>query len=89
MKTFTSSLSAKGQITIPLEFRRRLGLRPNDKVTIHLSGDVLTVVPIRSSLETIYQSVPALARPLSDTEMTRIAAEEHAAHAAREGLAEE
>lgn len=32
MKTFTSVVSSKGQITIPQEIRERLGLRTGDRI---------------------------------------------------------
>lgn len=89
MREFESSVSPKGQITIPLEVRKRLGIKPKDKVTIHLERDIVTLTLSRSSLEAIYQSVPALPRSLTVEEMTEIAAEEHAQHVAREGLPDE
>ena len=39
-----------------------------------------------SSLDMIHRSVPALPRSLTDQKLTDIAAEEHAQHAAKEGL---
>lgn len=86
MQEFESSVSPKGQITIPMEVRKRLGIKPKDKVTIHVEHDVVTLTPAGSTLEVIYQSVPPLPRPLSTEEMTEIAAEEHAQDAVREGL---
>ncbi|HTE87050.1 MAG TPA: AbrB/MazE/SpoVT family DNA-binding domain-containing protein [Dehalococcoidia bacterium] len=86
VQEYESSVSPKGQITIPLEVRRRLGIKPRDKVTIHVEDEVVTLAPARDSLESIYKSVPALPRHLTTEEMTEIAAEEHARHAANEGL---
>jgi AbrB family looped-hinge helix DNA binding protein len=85
-RDYESSLSPKGQITIPLEVRRRLGMNPRDRVVIHVEDDLITVAPAADSLETIYQSVPALPNRLTDEEMTEIAAEEHARRTARKGL---
>ena len=81
-----SSLSSKGQVTIPQEIRRHLGLRPKDKVAFTIEGDVVTVRPARSPLTESYQAVPPLTRCLDPDEMIRIAAEEHASEIAREGL---
>lgn len=86
MKEFESSISPKGQITLPVEVRRRLGLRPKDKVNIQVEGDEVKITPARSRLAESYQAVPALEPPRALEEMTEIAAEEHAQHVAREGL---
>lgn len=40
---FTSSLTRKGQVTIPVEIRRQLGLRQGDKVAFVQDGDAITV----------------------------------------------
>jgi antitoxin PrlF len=37
----TSTLSSKGQITLPVRMRRQLGLQPNDAVTIDTVGDTI------------------------------------------------
>ena len=88
MKEFESSLSPKGQITLPLEVRRRWGLKPKDRIAIHVDEDQVTIAPAQSPLDEMYQSVPALSPPRTWREVTDIAAEEHAQEAAREGLAD-
>ena len=65
--------------------RRQLGIKPKDRVTIRLEGDGLKVRPARSRLDDIYQSVPALDRPLTDREVSDIAWDEHAEEIARQG----
>src|SRR4051812_43831961 len=82
----TSSVSPKGQVTIPAEIRQELGLRPRDRVVFEMHEGQLLIRPARSSLDASYRSVPALDRPLSDNEMTEIAQEEHARQVAEEGL---
>lgn len=88
MKEYESSVSPKGQITIPHEVRKRWRLGPKDRVLFRVEQDSVEIVPAppRSSLEEGYQSIPALTHPLTDKEMTQIAAEEHAEHVAREGF---
>ena len=58
MKEAFSSVSPKGQITLPVEFRRMLGLRPKDKVSIEIEEGKLTVRPARYTLESVVGSVP-------------------------------
>jgi len=87
MKEFTSSVSPKGQITIPLEIRKQLGVKAKDTVVITLDGDAVRITPTRSRrLEESFQAVPALNTRRTLEEMTAIAQEEHAQEVASEGL---
>jgi AbrB family looped-hinge helix DNA binding protein len=81
MRTFVSSVSPKGQITLPIEVRRLLGIHPKDRVTIRLDGAVVTIATGELSLADVYRSVPALPRPLTDAEIDTIVAEEIATEA--------
>ena len=81
-----SSVSPKGQITIPVEIRRMMGVKPKDKVAFRLEGDQVKIAPARSPLDESYQAIPALKPGRSWKEIERLAAEEHAQEAAREGL---
>ena len=85
MKEFLSSVSSKGQITLPAELRGRLGLKAKDKVAIHIAEEGIVVRPAQLDLKAGFQSIPALKPSRSLEEMTEIAAEEHAEEAAREG----
>lgn len=84
MQTYSSSVSAKGQVTIPAEVRERLGIKPHDVITFEVSDGDVRLRPAAYTLETAYQSVPPLSRPISDDkELVRIAKEEHAARTMR------
>ena len=48
--------------------------------------DVAVLMPATSALDEGYQSIPALNPPRSWDEVTQLAADEHAQHAAQEGL---
>ena len=86
MIEYESSVSPKGQVTIPQDVRKRWRLRPKDRVKFRVEGDSVQLVPVpHSTLADGYQSIPALPCALSDDEMTQIAAEDHAQHVAREG----
>ena len=86
MREALSSVSPKGQVTIPASIRRMLGVRAKDKVSFRVIDDRVEIVAVRSPIDALYRSIPALKRPLSDQEMVRIAAEDHARHVADEGL---
>jgi AbrB family looped-hinge helix DNA binding protein len=86
VKEFISSVSPKGQITIPLEIRQQLGIKPKDKVAFIVEDGEVRIAPAKSRLQASYQAVPALKQPRSLDEMIDIAQEEQAREAAREGL---
>jgi AbrB family looped-hinge helix DNA binding protein len=81
-----SSVGPKGQVTIPVEIRRLLGVRPKDKVAFRVEDGRVDLWPVRSGLDELYQTVPALAEPRRWDEVKNIAREERAQAAAREGL---
>lgn len=85
MKELVSSVSPKGQITIPLEIRKFLGVNPKDKVAFRVEGEEVKITPVGSRLAASYKAVPALKQPLGFKEMAEIAGEEHVQDAAKEG----
>jgi AbrB family looped-hinge helix DNA binding protein len=80
-----SSVSPKGQVTIPAYIRQLLGVGPRDKVGFRVENGQVLIRPARSTLDAAYRAIPALARPRSETELTELAHDEHAHEAAREG----
>jgi len=85
MKELLGSVSPMGQVTIPIEIRRMLGVTPRDKVAFKVEGREVRLVPASASIREFYQAVPALGPPRSLEEMTTIAAEEHAREVAEAG----
>jgi AbrB family looped-hinge helix DNA binding protein len=86
MKDFMSSVSPKGQITLPIEIRRQLGVKPKDKVRITVDGDEVRITLASSQYEASFQAVPTLGERRTLEELTEIAREEQAQEAAREGV---
>jgi AbrB family looped-hinge helix DNA binding protein len=43
-----STVTAKGQITIPVTLRKRYGIHPNDKIDFVAEGDRIVLVPVRT-----------------------------------------
>ncbi len=48
MKHSSSSVSSKGQVTIPQEIRNRLGVRAGDRVDFVVEQDLVVLRPARS-----------------------------------------
>lgn len=86
MKEYISSVSPKGQITIPAEIREMLGVKPKDKVVFEVDKEGVKIRPLAARLQASYQAIPALESARSLEEVMEIAHEEHAAEAACEGL---
>lgn len=85
-KRYYSSVSPKGQITLPSDVRRSLGIKPRDQVTIEVEGEVVRISVAKSRLLAHYQMAGSLDHPREWREVVETAADEHAEHAAREGL---
>jgi len=57
MKEIVTTMTQRGQVTVPAEVRRRLGLRPRDKVAFAIEDDKVQLVPARFTLESAFGSV--------------------------------
>jgi antitoxin PrlF len=55
--TLVSSVSPKGQVTLPIEIRRLLGIKPKDKVAFSVDQGEVRIIPVRYSLESLVGSV--------------------------------
>ncbi len=86
MSKFLTTMTTKGQVTVPAEIRRRLGLRPGEKVSFEDAGDFIKV---RRHGSVIERTAGILARPgqqpLSAEEMRQVAARAIAEEAATRG----
>jgi AbrB family looped-hinge helix DNA binding protein len=80
MKEMLSSVSPKGQVTIPLAIRQMLGVKPKDKVAFKVENGQVLIAPARYTLESVMGSV---APPTRTEEFERISAEAKEEHLAR------
>ena len=71
----TATLSSKGQITIPLAVRRKLGVGTGDRVEfVELDNGQFALMPAIADVRTLRGIVPKPRRPVSIDEMRRIVA---------------
>lgn len=42
-------VTTKGQVTIPMEIREHLGIRPGSEVEFKVEGNVVRIIPVRGS----------------------------------------
>ena len=88
MRRYTSSVSPKGQVTIPVEVRRRLRIGPRDRVTFEVEGDDVRLVPSEYTLESAHASVPPLRHPMTYDELEQRVKDERVAELVREMAAQ-
>ena len=80
MQHFYTTLTERGQVTLPSEIRRKLGAKPKQKVHFEVDGDSIRIIPSAFTLESIRGMAPPLSEPKSIEEILDLAAEEHARH---------
>ncbi len=69
-------MTQRGQVTIPVEVRRLLGLKPYDKVTFIIDGTDVRLSPSAFTVETAFGSVTPRQRPEDFEALTRDVKEE-------------
>ncbi|OGD89163.1 hypothetical protein A3J17_01265 [Candidatus Curtissbacteria bacterium RIFCSPLOWO2_02_FULL_40_11] len=47
---YTTTITQKGQATIPAPIRKSLGIKPKSKITFELSGKKATILPVKDFL---------------------------------------
>ena len=60
---YISTITSKGQVTVPAEIRRTLGLKPQDKLVFRVVEGKVEVEPFPMTLEEAYGSVEPLEKP--------------------------
>lgn len=64
MKEIITTMTQRGQVTVPSEVRRLLGLKPRDKVAFSIEDDEVRLTPARFTLESAFGSV----KPIEGTQ---------------------
>ena len=78
MKEIVSTITSKGQVTVPAEVRKYLGLATNDKIAFVIDdeGGVRIRVPRYPTIASLRGAAGRLKKPLSWQEMQRVAYED-------------
>ena len=84
MKEITTTTTQRNQVTIPVEVRRLLGLKPGDKVAFTIEdGGKVRLAAASFSLESAYGSVKPSTSPEDFDEVSRNARDAKAEDTAR------
>jgi antitoxin PrlF len=84
MREFITTITQRGQVTIPAEVRKLLGVKPRDKIAFRVDGGTVRLVPVEFTLEQVFGSVTPLQRPEDFDELSRTAKDEKAKQTVRE-----
>ncbi len=78
MKQFDTTITQRGQVTLPAEVQRVLGVKPREKVTFQVEGNEVRVVPSRFTVESVRGSVAPLKERRSLDRLYQDAGDEYA-----------
>lgn len=78
-----TTITKKGQVTIPVAIRHSLGLVPGDKVAFVVESGEVKVKPVKSALERSFGAVKPRKRPEDFQDLERLAEEAMAEDALR------
>ena len=81
---YVTTLTSKGQVTIPGELRRALDLKPKDKVVFEFVHGEVHLKPVRSRLLAGYGAVKPKTKPEDYRKMRQEVEEEWAEEVAKE-----
>ena len=73
-----STLTSKGQLTIPADLRKEMALHAGDKLNCFIEDDRLIIIPAKGSLKNLKGCVPGPDKPVSTEDMHRAVMEEAA-----------
>ena len=78
MKEIVTTITQGGQITLPIEVQRLLGVRPRDRVAFEIDNDQIRLVPAQYTLESVGASVEPATATEDFKQIIREAKEERA-----------
>jgi AbrB family looped-hinge helix DNA binding protein len=84
MRHILASVTKRGQVTIPSEVRRLLGVGARQKIAFEIDGDQVRLVPAGPSLEEVFGAVSPRMQPEDFDQLSRDALDEKAERTAEE-----
>lgn len=70
--TYYSSVTSKGQTTIPMQIRKQMNISSGDKVEFFSDGKVITIIPIHKSILDLQNLLPKPRISLTCEEMDTV-----------------
>lgn len=60
---YTATISAKGQITLPAGIRKRLGVKPNDRIALIFRGNEIILKPLKGTIKDLRGALEPQTKP--------------------------
>jgi len=83
MKELITTMTQRGQITVPAEIRRLLKLKPHDKVAFTVDDGEVKIVPVAFTAASAFSSIEPVDESDSFEDQIRQAKDERAEHTIR------
>ena len=83
IRTIVATITDRGQVTVPAEIRKVLGLKPGDKLAFEIRDGQVRVAPVRFTFEAAFGSVQPISRPEDFNKIIRDAKDERASPSAK------
>ena len=78
LKEHIRRITSKGQVTVPADVRKKLGIKPGETIVFRIREDRVELDRAPMSLEEAFGSVPPLNRPEDFEALGQAAWDEHA-----------
>lgn len=79
MPGMTTTITSKGQVTIPAKLRRMFGIKPKDTIAFRVKDGEIVVSRVDATVESAFGAVRPLRRPENVEQIIREAKEDRAA----------
>jgi len=77
MKEIVTTMTTKGQVTIPVEIRYLLGLKAKDRVAFSIDKGNVRLAPAKYTLGAVYDVAKPINKPENFKKLKQIAIKEH------------
>lgn len=84
MREYVTTVTQRGQVTIPAEVRRLLNAKPRSKVAFRVENGTVRLMLVEFTVEQVLGSVKPMRQPEDLEELSRIAKEEKVQRSLRE-----
>lgn len=86
MKRLNGSVTSRGQVTLPVEVRKRLGIDAPGRIVFEIEDDAVRISAGKATVDSVFGILPPLRDGMTLEEAIELAKDEHAWDVTREGV---